>query len=191
MLNVKVIVGSTRPGRFSEKVLPWLTEHLSKQENMKAEVLDLREHEMPFFNLPFSPAYMQGSDYGNEVINKWSAKIMEADAYIMITPEYNHGYSAVLKNALDTIYKEWGNKPVAFLSYGGVGGARAVEQLRQVVAELHMASMRTNVHIPMPWLMLDESGALKDGSLDGFAAPLTEMLNQLEWWGNALKTARG
>ncbi len=190
MLNVKIILGSTRPNRFSEKVMPWMQETLVKDTNLQIEVLDLRDYDLPFFNEPMSPAYVTTGDYGNDVVNKWAAKIKEADAYIMVTPEYNHGYSAVLKNALDVVYKEWNNKPVAFVAYGSAGGARAVEQLRQVAVELHMASVRSAVHIMAPWMLLDEAGKLKAGSLESYTHSFTDALTQLNWWGEALKAAR-
>jgi NAD(P)H-dependent FMN reductase len=146
MLNVKIIVGSTRQGRFSEKVLPWLNDTLASEKNLQLEVLDLREYPMPFLDSATPPSYITNGDYGHAATNAWSKKVAEADAYIMIVPEYNHGYPAVLKNALDVIYNEWGNKPVAFISYGGVGGSRAVEQLRLVVEELHLHATRNAVY---------------------------------------------
>ncbi|MEY2664946.1 MAG: hypothetical protein RLZZ480_51 [Candidatus Parcubacteria bacterium] len=190
MLNVKVIVGSTRPGRFSEKVLPWLDEELKKRTDIQVEVLDLKEHTLPYFDAPMSPAYVANGDYGNDAVNAWSKKIGEADAYIIIAPEYNHGYSAVLKNALDVVYGEWNNKAVGFVSYGSVGGGRVVEQLRQVAVELQMASTRNAVHIQAPWFLLEEKGDLKVGALDAYTGSLNGMLDQLLWWGNALKAAR-
>ncbi len=190
MLQVKIIVGSTRPGRFSEKVLPWLTDTASARNDMQVEVLDLREHELPFFDAPMSPAYVQNGEYGSEVVRAWAKKIGEADAYIIIAPEYNHGYTAVLKNALDVVYGEWNNKTVGFVSYGSVGGGRVVEQLRQVAVELQMASTRNAVHIQAPWFLLEENGDLKTGALDGYTDSLKGMLDQLTWWGNALKEAR-
>jgi NAD(P)H-dependent FMN reductase len=190
MLHVKVIVGSTRPGRFSEKVLPWLTSELAKREEMQIEVLDLKEYELPYFDAPMSPAYVQNGEYGSEAVRAWAKKIGEADAYIIIAPEYNHGYTAVLKNALDVVYGEWNNKAVGFVSYGSVGGGRVVEQLRQVVVELQMASTRNAVHIQAPWFLLEENGDLKAGALDSYADTLGGMLDQLTWWGDALKTAR-
>lgn len=190
MLQVKIIVGSTRPGRFSEKVLPWLTDSASARNDMQVEVLDLREHELPFFDAPMSPAYVQNGEYGSEVVRAWAKKIGEADAYIIIAPEYNHGYTAVLKNALDVVYGEWNNKTVGFVSYGSVGGGRVVEQLRQVAVELQMASTRNAVHIQAPWFLLEENGDLKAGALDGYTDSLKGMLDQLAWWGNALKEAR-
>lgn len=191
MLKIKVIVGSTRPGRFSEKVLPWLHAELANHPELEVEVLDLKENPLPFFESPMSPAYIENGDYGNDAVNAWGKKIAEGDAYIMISPEYNHGTSGALKNALDVVYREWNNKPVGFISYGSAGGARAVEQLRQVAVELQMASTRNAVHIMAPWLLSNEDGSLKDGVLDQYTGSLTNMLKQLTWWGEALKEARG
>jgi NAD(P)H-dependent FMN reductase len=190
MLNVKVIVGSTRPGRFSEKVLPWLHEELAKRGGMEVEVLDLKEHVLPMFDQAVSPAYVADGNYGNDVVNAWGRKIGEADAFIMISPEYNHGPSAVIKNAIDSVYGEWNKKPVGFISYGSAGGARAVEQLRQVAVEVQMASTRNAVHIQAPWNLSNEDGSLKDGVLNDYTGSLNGMLDQLQWWGEALKNAR-
>lgn len=190
MLNIKVIVGSTRPGRFSEKVLPWLKAELIKDDQFNVEVLDLLDYPMPYFDFPMSPAYIQNGEYPSEAVRTWAKKIGEADAYIMIAPEYNHGYSAVLKNALDVVYGEWNNKAVGFISYGSVGGGRVVEQLRQVSVELQMASTRAAVHIQAPWLLSNEDGSLKDAALDPYHHSLVDMLTQLKWWGTALQTAR-
>ncbi len=190
MLKVKVIVGSTRPQRFSEKIVPWVNEALGKRSDLEVEVLDLREYQLPYFDMPMSPAYVQNGEYPSELVRAWAAKIGEADAYVIIAPEYNHGYSAVLKNALDVVYGEWNRKIVGFVSYGSVGGGRAVEQLRQVAVELQMASTRTAVHIQAPWLLSGEDGQLKPGVLDSYTHALEDMLDQLEWWGNALKAAR-
>ncbi|HEY0964448.1 MAG TPA: NAD(P)H-dependent oxidoreductase, partial [Candidatus Paceibacterota bacterium] len=153
MLNIKIIVGSTRPNRFSEKVLPWIVEELTKRAGISAEVLDLRDWQLPYFDMPMSPAYVQNGEYPSEQVRAWAEKIGEADGYIVIAPEYNHGYSAVLKNALDVVYGEWNRKAIGFVSYGSVGGGRVVEQLRQVAVELQMASTRTAVHIQAPWLL--------------------------------------
>jgi NAD(P)H-dependent FMN reductase len=106
----------------------------------------------------------------------------------MISPEYNHGYSSAIKNAIDSIYIEWNNKPVGFLSYGSAGGARAVEQLREVAVELQMAPIRNGVHIMSPWNLTDEKGQLKSGALDDYEKPMQNMLEQLSWWARALKT---
>lgn len=190
MLNLKVIVGSTRPGRFSEKLLPWLTASLSSNEAITTEVIDLRDYQIPYYDSADSPKNVVDGNYANDTVRALAAKVKEGDAFIIISPEYNHGYSAVLKNALDVIYNEWNQKPVGFISYGSVGGGRAVEQLRQVVVELQMASVRNAVHIQAPWFMLTETGEIKDGALAEYDSALTGTIEQLVWWGEALKAAR-
>jgi len=145
--TIHVIIGSTRPGRFSEKIGRYVHDELKKREEVRAELVDLRDWPFPFFDEPISPAYNKGI-YVNGLGKKWASKVGEADGYIMVTPEYNHGYSAVLKNAIDWVFGEWKNKPVGFVSYGNAGGARAIEQLRQVVIELQMLPIRNALHIP-------------------------------------------
>lgn len=189
MLKIKIIVGSTRQNRFSEKPAQWIFEEAKKREGIDVELLDLRDYPMPFFNEPVSPSYMKG-DYSNEIVAKWAAKIGEADGYIIVTPEYNHGYPAVLKNALDHVYREWNNKPIGFVSYGGIGGARGVEQLRLVSIELQMAPIRNSVYITSFWTLLDQNGQLKEGALDSFKQSAENLMDQLVWWAEALKTAR-
>lgn len=146
-INLKIILGSTRQGRFSEKPGRWALDEIKSKSGITAELLDLRDYPMPFFDQPLSPA-MSGGAYTDETVIKWAAKIGEADGFIIIAPEYNHGYPAVLKNALDSIYSEWNKKPVGFVGYGGAGGARSIEQLRQVAVELQMAPTRNAVHMP-------------------------------------------
>jgi NAD(P)H-dependent FMN reductase len=188
-LSIKLIVGSTRPGRFSEHLVPWILDSIEKKENLEVEVLDLRDFDLPFFNEPKSPINFGGT-YPSEVVELWAKKIIDADGYIVIAPEYNHGYSSVLKNAFDYLYHEWNNKPIAFVAYGTVGGARSVEQLRQVAIELQMAPIRNSVHINAPWTLREENGALKEGVLEGHTNSLHGLLDQLIWWGTALKRAR-
>lgn len=146
-IKIKVIIGSTRKNRFSDKPGHWIYTEAKKKAD-EVEILDLRDYPMPFYNEPVSPA-MSGGKYSNEIVNKWSEKIMDGDAFIIVTPEYNHGYPAVLKNALDSIFPEWNRKAVGFVSYGNAGGARSVEQLRQVVIELQMVPIRSAIHIPV------------------------------------------
>lgn len=190
MLKIKIILGSTRPNRFSDKPGAWLLEKAKKLEGVEAELLDLRDYPMPFYDEPISPSMVKESAYPNEIVRKWAGKIKEADAFVIITPEYNHSTSSVLKNALDSIYAEWNRKAVGFVAYGSVGGARAVEHLRDISAELQMASVRNAVHISQPWNMLDEKGNLKAGALEPFSTSADNMLNQLIWWASALKMAR-
>ncbi|MBI2120694.1 MAG: NAD(P)H-dependent oxidoreductase [Parcubacteria group bacterium] len=189
-LNIKVIAGSTREGRFSDKAALWIAEEIKKQKGVIAEVLDLREYDMPFFNEAVSPSFKQ-EPYKNEAVARFTKKIAEGDAFVMVTPEYNHGTSGVLKNALDWVYQEWNNKPVAFVSYGSVGGARAVEQLRQTAIELQMAPIRNAVHIPGEQYFPVLFG--KAAASDLFASQSEKangLITQLLWWAKALKTAR-
>lgn len=190
-LNIKVIAGSTREGRFSDKAALWIAGEIQKQKGATAEVLDLRDYEMPFFNEAATPS-MKQEPYKNEAVARFTKKIAEGDAYIIVTPEYNRGTSGVLKNAMDWVYQEWNNKAVAFVSYGSVGGARAVEQLRLTAVELQMAPIRNAVHIPgehyFPVLF---GKASADELFASLAKQSDGMITQLLWWANALKAARG
>jgi NAD(P)H-dependent FMN reductase len=146
-VKIQVIIGSTRQGRYSEKPAQWIFGELKKQE-VDAELVDLRDYPLPFYNEPVSPLRLNGQ-YPNPDVMKWSNKVKEADAYIIVAPEYNHGYTAVLKNAIDHLYPEWNHKPVGFLSYGSVGGARVIEQMRLVAIELQMLPIKNSIHIPL------------------------------------------
>jgi NAD(P)H-dependent FMN reductase len=191
-LKLSVIIGSTRPNRFSEKPAQWIYEEAKKLEGVEVELLDLRDYPLPFYDEPMSPSMVKDGNYEKPEVRKWAEKIKASDGFIIVTPEYNHGYPAVLKNALDYVYYEWNNKAVGFVTYGSVGGARAVEQLRQVAVELQMASVRASVHIPgsiqFP-IMAGEAEwkPLEDASLMKAAGG---MLKQLVWWTRALKNAR-
>ena len=188
-ISVKVIVGSTREGRFSDKAALWVAEEV-KKERVSVEVLDLRDYEMPFFNESVSPSYKQ-EPYKNEAVARFTAKIAEGDAFVIVSPEYNHGTSAVLKNALDWVYQEWNGKAVAFVSYGSVGGARAVEQLRLTAIELQMAPIRESVHFSGEQFfpVLFGQADAKD-MFAKHAEKAKAMISQLLWWGSALKSAR-
>lgn len=190
-LSVKVIAGSTREGRFSDKAALWIAGELKKQEGVETEILDLRDYAMPFFNEAMSPS-MKQEPYKNEAVARFTAKIAEGDAFIIVTPEYNRGTSGVLKNALDWVYQEWNGKPIAFVSYGSVGGARAVEQLRLVAIELQMAPIRNAVHIPGEHYFPVLFGKKDVNELFATLAKQSEgMVTQLLWWTRALKSARG
>ncbi len=184
--KIQVILGSTRQGRFGEQPARWIYEEAKKRQEFAVEFIDLRDYPLPFFDEPVSPS-QPNMKYVSKEGESWAKKIGEADGYIWVTPEYNHGYSAVLKNAIDYVYSEWNKKPVAFLGYGSVGGARAVEQLRGVAAELQMVPIRAAVHINEYWNLLDEKGKLKT---EGFDYPAMNMLEQLSWWTGVLKDAR-
>ena len=189
-INIKIIAGSTREGRFGDKAAAWIAEEIKKQEGVAVEILDLRDYDMPFFDEPISPS-IKKEPYKNEAVARFTNKIEEGDAFVIITPEYNHSTSGVLKNALDWVYQEWNNKPVAFVSYGSVGGARAVEQLRQIAVELQMAPIRNAVHIPGEQFFQALSGKMSIKELfSGQKDKAGAMIAQLLWWAHALKNAR-
>jgi NAD(P)H-dependent FMN reductase len=189
MLKMLVILGSIREGRNGQKVADWLMgEVKDKFPEIEFEFIDVKELNFPLFDEPVGPS-QANKQYNKEEIKKWSAQIDGADAFIIITPEYNHGYSSALKNAIDYLYPEWHNKPVAFVGYGGaVGGARAVEQLRQVAVELQMAPIREAIYIPTVWSAFEEDGKPKEGTVVG--SSVEKVINQLKWWAEALKVAR-
>ena len=185
-LNIKVIVGSTRANRFSEKAAAWIFEEAKKRADLDVELLDLRDHPLPFFEEGLPPGAAKDG-YTNPVVVRWRDKIKEADGFIICTPEYNHGYPAVLKNALDYVYYAWSRKPVAFVSWGGNSGIRGVEQLRLVAIELDMAPIRFAVHLPTPpWLVKDVEEIKTEANMRNAAT----VLDQLTWWAGALRTAR-
>lgn len=185
MLQVKIILGSDREGRFGEKVGSYVESLAAKQADWEVELLDLKEWELPY---SFGTTTPKSGNYELPKTKEWAAKIKEADAFIIVTPEYNHGYPAVLKNALDLVYAEWNRKPVAFVGYGAaMGGGRAIEQLRQVIIELEMASTRNAVDIPFVWTAFGEDGQSADAALTEKFSPVFE---ELSWWANALKAAR-
>jgi NAD(P)H-dependent FMN reductase len=184
-LKIKVIVGSTRANRFSEKPAQWIFDLATRRADMDVEMLDLRDYPLPFFEEGLPPGLAK-DNYTNPAVVKWRDKIKEADGFIICSPEYNHGYPAVLKNALDYTYYAWARKAVAFVSWGGVGGARGVEQLRLVAVELDMVPLRWAVHIPNPWLV-KEVGDLATDQHNNAAGAL---LDHLTWWTRALKSAR-
>lgn len=188
---VSVIVGSTRTGRFSEKPAHWILQHLKQRDGVDARLLDLRDFPMPFFDQQLTPAMPGRPAFDDPVVRKWTAAIAQSDGFLIITPEYNYGPSAVLKNAIDWVYPEWRRKPVAFVSYGSAAGARAVQQLRENVIELQMAPIRSSVHVPVGTLMAHYTGGDAEAGLaelDTVAAQ--PMIDDLLWWTAALKAAR-
>jgi NAD(P)H-dependent FMN reductase len=190
MTVIAVIVGSTREGRFSEKPAHWILQHLRKRDGVDARLLDLRDFPMPFFDQPATPATPGREPYKNEVVQSWTAAIAQSDGFVFVTPEYNYGPSAVLKNAIDWVYPEWRRKAVCFVSYGSTGGARSVQQLRQNVIELQLAPIRSSVHIPVATLLAHCQGGDVDAGLAELENPVGAMIDDLLWWTAALKTAR-
>lgn len=186
MTHIQVILGSTRQGRYGDKVARWFMQHAEAHPGLTAELLDLSDWPLPFFDSPVPPA-MQEPDDPRAVA--WSEKVGQADGYVIVTPEYNHGYPAVLKNAIDHVVRAWRHKPVGFVGYGGPGaGIRAVEQLRQVVVELEMLPMRQQVSIANVYRAFDGDGVLTDaGMADRQAAAV---LDELAHWSRSLHDVR-
>src|SRR6266568_3195300 len=170
MTIISVIVGSTREGRFSEKPAKWILQHLKKRKGVDARLLDLRDFPMPFFDQPLTPAMPGRPPYENEVVQRWTAAIAQSDGFVFVTPEYNYGPSAVLKNAIDWVYPEWNRKAAGFVSYGSAMGARSVQQLRQTAIEIQLAPIRSSVHIPVATLWAHYQGGDVDAGLAELAA---------------------
>ncbi len=185
--KLAIIIGSIRPNRFADRPAQWIAEVARQRGDFDVELIDLKDYPLPLFAEEASPAYGPSK---NEVAQRWQKKVAEYDAYIFTAAEYNRGPTAVLKNALDYAYKEWSNKPVAFVGYGGVGGARAVEQLRLNAIELQMAPIRTAVHILLPTYLAVVKEGKKLNDFDFLNQNAKDMVDQLAWWTGALKTAR-
>jgi NAD(P)H-dependent FMN reductase len=189
-LRLQVIVGSVRPNRFADKPLAWLVDRLSGRDDFELDVLDLRDYQLPLFNASTSPARSL-RDYPNEAVAALGQRFDSADGYIALTSEYNHGYAASLKNAMDWVFPEFQRKPISFVGYGNVGGARAIEQLRLVCVEFEMAPLRHAVHI-LPAIMIPAITA-EEFSISIFESldeRLVTLANDLVWWAEALKVAR-
>jgi NAD(P)H-dependent FMN reductase len=186
MLNIKIILGSTREGRFGEKPVKWIFDEAKKRGEIDIEIIDLRDYPLPFFNYATSPIMSDGK-YENEVASRLAKKISEADGFIIATPEYNHGYPAVLKNAMDFIYNEWRNKPVGFLTWSAASYAYAVGQLHEVAIGLQMIPIKSVIHLSNFVNMIDEEGNLK-------TEPLQKLVDnffiELIWLAKVLKTGR-
>lgn len=196
-IKIEIIIGSTRQGRFGERPANWLYEELKKRGDVDVELVDLRDYPLPFFDSPMSPSRMN-REYPDPSVKRWGQKIDEADAFIILSPEYNHSYSGVLKNAMDSIFPEWNNKPVAFVGYGTVGGARAIEHLRAVAIELRMMPIKKSIHIPWEMIMKAGEGAsnadmfapLRSGMGVDHLAVLTEELLAIAKTMKAMRQAK-
>jgi NAD(P)H-dependent FMN reductase len=187
---IQVVVGSTRPGRFADKPVAWLVDRLGDRDDLDLEIVDLRDHPLPLYDRAVSPA-RSGRDYPDEAVAALGRTLDRADGYIVVTSEYNHGYPASLKNALDHVFPELGRKPVAFVGYGNVGGARAIEQLRLVAVEFELAPTRYAIHI-LPDVMFP---AMRNEpfTIEVFApldSRLELLVEHLVWWAGALSMAR-
>lgn len=182
-LRLAVIISSVREGRFGPVVGEWFAGVAKDREDLVVDVIDLQDHE-----LPYAHSHTPGAEAA-AVLAKVTPRLEEADAFVVVTPEYNHSFPASLKHLIDWHYTQWRAKPVGFVSYGGLaGGLRSVEQLRPVFAELHAVTVRDAVSFHMAWEQFGEDGRPKDET--GPAGAAKVLLDQLNWWGSVLREGR-
>jgi NAD(P)H-dependent FMN reductase len=184
MLRIAIILGSTRPGRRGEAVARWVYEIAQKRSDADFELVDIKDFNLPLFDEPLSPTMGQ---YSHQHTKDWSAKIASFDAYVFVTPEYNHATSGALKNAIDFLFKEWNNKAAGFVGYGGASGTRAVENLRLIMGELLVADVRAQVGLSL-FTDFENFTVLKPAPQK--EKSVNAMLDEVISWGGALKTLR-
>ena len=186
--KIAVIIGSIRPNRQGDKPANWIAKLAQESGFFDVEVVDLKDYPLPLFDAPASDFWMPTP---NEVAAKWQAKLNEFDGYIVVVAEYNRSITGALKNAIDWAYKPFMKKAVAYVGYGSVGGARAIEHLRNIMVELQAVPVRHAVHIGgsdfVPIMMGKKTW---EETAPNFDAYVPEMLDNLVWWTNATKTAR-
>jgi NAD(P)H-dependent FMN reductase len=184
MLKIAIIIGSTRPGRNGEAVAKWVHGIAQKRSEAEFELVDLKDFNLPLLDEPVPPSMGQ---YSKPHTKKWAAKVESFDAFVFVAPEYNHGISGALKNAIDFLFAEWNNKAAGFVSYGSVGGARAVEQLRLVLAEVQIATVRNQVLLSI-FTDFENFSIFKPNARH--EQSVNAMFDQVISWGGALKTLR-
>jgi NAD(P)H-dependent FMN reductase len=184
MTRIGIILGSTRPNRNGEQVARWVLDVAAGRYDAEFEFVDLRDYPLPHLDEPLPASLGQ---YQNEHTKQWADKIASFDGFVIVTPEYNHSTSGVLKNAIDYLYAEWNNKAVGFVSYGGEGGTRAVEHLRLVAGELQMAAVRQQVALSL-MTEFENLSAFKPG--DYTLPALNTLLDQVVAWSTALAPLR-
>lgn len=190
-MKLQIIVGSNRPNRVSDRVGQWVLAEAKKLEGVHAELTDLADFELPLFDEPMSPRYNPQRE-PSAAAQAWLDRLASADGYVIVTPEYNHSVPGVLKNALDYIVHEFTKKPVAIVSHGTVGGARAAEQLKLILIELKAAVVPEAVAlVGRPRDLMDESGVLAGPHHPyGPQDALAQTLAQLAWWSRTLAAGR-
>jgi len=190
MNNLKIIIGSTRNGRIGDKIGKLTADLFKEKGGFDIEIIDLKDWSLPFFNEIGSIPSLKGN-FSNPIINKWTEKINEGDAYVLVTPEYNHGYPAVLKNAIDYAFNEWSKKPITFVSYstGPFAGVRAVEQLRAILVAFRTVPMNDALHLAnMSLESFDENNNYKD--YKNLKLIFEPVYKEVLWWTNTLKYGR-
>ncbi|MBI2589225.1 NAD(P)H-dependent oxidoreductase [Candidatus Saccharibacteria bacterium] len=191
-MKLIVVIGSTRPGRVSERVAKWVAKEAANLPGTKVDLVDLKDYPMPLFDEPKSPRY-NPERKPSVVVQKWMDKIAEGEAYVFVTPEYNHSIPGVLKNALDYITVELTKKPATVVSQGSVGGARAIVHLKEVLSESGAAITPRQVALSAAAEKLNEEGELSEevkAQPYGPAAALHSLLEELRWYSDALSAAR-
>lgn len=185
--RIGIVLSSTREGRFGDKPAAWIRGYAEQRTDIEVEMVDLRDYPLPFFAEARALAYEPPKDAG---ALKWGAKLATLDGFIAVTAEYNHGPTGVLKNALDYAWNEYKKKPIGFVGYGGVGAARAIEQLRLIAIELELVPTRTGVHLGAAEMI----GVMMQGkTFDDFpylANYVKALLDEVTWWAKLLKNAR-
>lgn len=184
MVKIAVIVGSTRPGRVGKGVAHWVMEHASKRTDAVYVLVDLLDHPLPFLDEPVPALFDR---YANDHTKEWASTIAQFDGFIFVTPEYNYSTSAVLKNAIDYLYKEWNDKSAGFVSYGSSNGARAVEHLRSIMAAVNIADVHTSVGLNL-FHDFENLSVFKQQKVHVTA--LETMLAEVESWARALSSLR-
>jgi NAD(P)H-dependent FMN reductase len=183
-LTIGIILGSTRPGRKGKAVADWVLDKAQTRIGADYDLIDLADHPLPHMDEPMSPMLGQ---YASEHTKAWAATVAPYDGYVFVTPEYNHSTSGVLKNAIDYLYAEWTNKAAAFVSYGSVGGARAIEHLRAICSELQIAHVRQQLSFSM-FTDFENFSTFRPAAIHDAAAAV--MFDQLEAWAGALTPIR-
>ena len=184
-LRVGIIVGSTRPGRKAAAVAEWVYNILKNRQDAEFEIVDIEDYKLPLLDEPMPPSRHQYSKPHTKI---WSEKIASFDAFIFVTPEYNHGTSAALKNAIDYLFREWNNKAAGFVSYGSAGGARAVESLRLVMGEVKVADVRAQVMLSLYTDFENFTTFKPDAKHE---RQVQAVADEVIAWGGALKGLRG
>jgi NAD(P)H-dependent FMN reductase len=184
MTRIGIIIGSTRPGRKAEVVAQWVYDIAKSHSSAEFELVDILDYALPHLDESIPPSFGQ---YEHAHTKTWAAKIAEFDGFIFVTPEYNHSVPGALKNAIDFVYAEWNNKAAGFVGYGSLGGVRAVEHLRVVMAELQIADVRTAVALS---IFNDFENFTVFKPLELQREYVTTMIDQLIPWAEALKPLR-
>jgi NAD(P)H-dependent FMN reductase len=188
--RIALVIGSTRPTRFADKPAQWMLKQARARGDMDIEIVDLRDHPLPFFSEMASNLHAPSKD--PEAI-RWQERIASFDGFIFVVAEYNHSITGALKNALDQAFKEWNRKPFTAIAYGGAGGARALEHLRGIGTELQMVSTRSAVHISGSDFMavFPMFGNKPIEEIEAVLLPSANAaLDDLSWWAKATMAAR-